>query len=100
MKIYRTQKEVEIEFKKKLVWYSKQPRHLDREVTQKDILLQYLREHPEKIWWFAWEVVNKKTKDGKFLSHRAPARLTDLVIDKKCESREVGVYTVYRLLND
>lgn len=90
-----TKQQIEDEYNNLLNKYKKTYKRSKK--TQKECVLQYLQEHPNKIWFFAWEVVNKKTKSGDFLSHRAPARLTDLVDDGICVSRVLGDYTVYRL---
>lgn len=76
-------------------WYYKNHKRGKKPQTQK--VYEYLQENPTKIWWWAWEVIGKKNKSGDFLSHRAPARLTDLVNDGKCVSERIGEYTVYRL---
>jgi len=56
-------------------------------------------EKPEKIWWWSWEFVGKTTKEGEFLSHRAPARASDLAIHYPdiVEDRKIGRFSVYRL---
>lgn len=64
-----------------------------------EALLLYMLENPKKIWWFAWEVVGKETKDGHWLSYKAPARLSDLANFESLlvEERRVGRFMVYRL---
>lgn len=76
-------------------WYAQN--HKASKVKMKERVHKLLLEHPEKIWWFAWQVNGSTTKDGYFISHRGCARLTDLVDDGICESAVVGKYTVYRL---
>ena len=43
----------------------------------KDVL-QFLYDNKEKkIWWWSWEFIGKRIKDA-YLSHRAPARASQL----------------------
>lgn len=62
-------------------------------------VVQLLLDHPEKIWWFAWELIGKVTSQGGYLSHRAPARASDLVTNHPMviEDRKIGRFAVYRL---
>jgi hypothetical protein len=70
--------------------------------TGNEAVLQYLKENTtkNKHFFFAWEVIGKKTKTGDWLSHRACARLTDLVDLGYLESRRIGKFCVYALLPD
>lgn len=70
--------------------------------TQSESVLQVLYEHPEKIWWWPWELIGRITKDGHRLSHRAPARASDLAIHEShlVEHRSIGRFKVYRLRNE
>lgn len=88
---------VEKAFLEKQNWYYKNYQKRDNKDTQKQRVLKYLQENRNIIWWWSWEVVNKTTKAGKFISHRGCARLTDLVNENLLESRAVGIYTVYKL---
>lgn len=67
--------------------------------TSCDDVLQFLYEHPEKIWWMSWELIGQVTKDGKFLSHRAPARASDLAIQSPhlVQDRKISRFACYRL---
>ena len=62
-------------------------------------VLHFLREHPERIWWWSWELVGQSTKQGHWLSHRAPARASDLALHEPdlVEDRRFGKYKAYRL---
>ena len=62
-------------------------------------VLKYMLENEDKIWWFAWEFISRTTKDGDFLSHRAPARASDLAkhYPELVEDRKIGRYSVYRM---
>lgn len=70
-----------------------------QKVTGREAVLKFLLEHPDKIWWWSWEFVGKVTKDNDYLSHRAPARASDLAIHESelVEHRKVGRFSVYRL---
>lgn len=65
------------------------------------VVLMYLLEktNPQKNWFFAWELVGKATRDGYWLSHRAPARASDLAIyhPDVVEDRKIGNQCVYRV---
>jgi hypothetical protein len=53
----------------------------------------------EKIWWWSYEFVGRVNSKGDFLSHRAPARASDLAIHfpELVEDRKIGRLSVYRL---
>lgn len=61
-------------------------------------VLQYLLDQ-DKIWHWSWEFVGKQTSKGGYLSHRAPARASDLALhhSELVEDRKIGRYKVYRL---
>lgn len=67
--------------------------------TGRQAVVALMLEKPEKIWWWSWEFVGKTTQEGEFLSHRAPARASDLAIHypELVEDRKIGRYSVYRL---
>lgn len=52
-----------------------------------------------KIWWWSYEFVGQKTKHGDWLSHRAPARASDLALKypELVEDKKIGNLKVYRL---
>lgn len=52
-----------------------------------------------KIWWWSYEFIGQVNSVGDFLSHRAPARASDLAIDypELVEDRRIGRLAVYRL---
>ena len=52
-----------------------------------------------KIWFYSHEFVGKITQEGYFLSHRSPARASDLAIKhpELVEDRRIGKLKVYRL---
>lgn len=87
----------QIELDKMFAWYEK---HLPKKGKKPSLqrVLEFMQENPQKEWWWAWEVVNKRNKSNDFLSHRACARLTDLVELEICEKVDIGNYTAYRLL--
>ncbi len=92
-----TKKQIEEDYNLCYRWYNEIDNKRNIDKTQKQAVLEFLQEHPSKIWWFAWEVVNKTNRSGDFLSHRAPARLTDLADEGILEKRDLGKYVVYRL---
>ena len=67
--------------------------------TQCEGVLHLLLEHPQKIWWWPWELVGQRTKSGHFLSYKAPARASELANFEShlVEDRSVGRFKVYRL---
>lgn len=67
--------------------------------TSCEDVLRYMHDHQDKIWFMSWEFVGKSTSDGKFLSHRAPARASDLAIHEShlVEDRKIGRFKAYRL---
>jgi hypothetical protein len=88
---------IEKEYNKLYRWYNETENKKNTDKTQKQAVLEYLEENRSKIWWFAFDVVNKTNKSGDFLSHRAPARLTDLANEGTLISEPLGKYVVYRL---
>lgn len=62
-------------------------------------VLQYLYENQTQIWFMSWEFVGKQIKSGKILSHKAPARASDLAIHEShlVEDRKIGRFKAYRL---
>ena len=67
--------------------------------TGRECVLHFLLENQQQIWWWAWELIGKNTSKGHYLSHRAPARASDLAIHEPelVEHRKIGRYKVYRL---
>ena len=67
--------------------------------TSCEDVVQLMYENSDKIWWMSWDFINKTTKKGKFLSHRAPARASDLAIHNSqlVEDRDIGRFKAYRL---
>lgn len=70
-----------------------------KEGTSCEDVLQYMLENPDTIWHMSWEFVGRVTKDGHFLSHRAPARASDLALHESqlVEHRDIGRFKAYRL---
>ncbi len=62
-------------------------------------VVQYLLDYPQKIWHFSYELIEKTNSKWAFLSHRAPARASDLAIHHAdiVEDRKIGRLAVYRL---
>lgn len=67
--------------------------------TSENDVLQYMFENIGTVWFMSWELIGKVTNTGKFLSHRAPARMSDLAINSPqlVEDREIGRFKAYRL---
>jgi len=67
--------------------------------TQKKCVLEFFLDYSEKIWWWPWELIGKTTMSGRYLSHRAPARASDLAIHfpDLVEHRKIGRFKVYRI---
>ena len=63
------------------------------------VLKLMVENYSTKKWWWSWEFVGKVTKDGDYLSHRAPARASDLAIyyPNLVEDRKIGRFKVYRV---
>lgn len=62
-------------------------------------VVQMMLDRPLKIWWWSYEFVGQTNSKGNFLSHRAPARASDLAIyyPELVEDRRIGKLAVYRL---
>lgn len=63
-------------------------------------VLQFMVDHYKtRIWWWSYEFVGKTNSKGGFLSHRAPARASDLALHTPdlVEDRRIGRLKVYRL---
>lgn len=90
--VYRIQ--VESHYQEKIAYKPK--RHAR---TGRESVLQFLLENKQQIWWWAWELIGKTTSKGDWLSHRAPARASDLAIHEPelVEHRSIGRFKVYRL---
>lgn len=88
---------MEAEFDKMKAWYDST--RTKKAQTGIQTVLTFLMEHPEKVWWWSWEFVGKTTRSGGYLSHRAPARASDLAIHYPdfVEDRRIGRFSVYRL---
>jgi hypothetical protein len=71
--------------------------------TGKQDVLQYLvdrmAENYSRAWYWSWEFVGKNTSKGGYLSHRGPARASDLALHSPelVEDRRIGRFKVYRL---
>lgn len=70
-------------------------------MTDKEAVLRWLYDHRHegKIWFWSWEFNGQTLKDGRYLSHRACARASDLAIQDPMlvEHRPVGRFKMYRL---
>lgn len=67
--------------------------------TNKQDVLQFLYENPQKIWWMSWELNDVELKSGKHISHKGSARASDLAIfdSMLVEDRKISRFKAYRL---
>ena len=74
-------------------------RRFSKTYTSVEDVLQFMLDHPQKIWWWAWEFNSQTNSKGKYLSHRACARASDLALHHGTlvEDRKIGRFKVYRL---
>lgn len=64
----------------------------------KDVLQFMVDNHNERIWWWSWEFVGKSTSKGGYLSHKAPARASDLALHTDLvEDKRIGRFKIYRV---
>jgi len=88
---------IENEFQKLVKW--SETHKMQNKNTGMETVLQFLLDHPEKIWWWSYEFGDRINSKGGFLSHRACARASDLAIKYPdlVEDRKIGKLAVYRL---
>lgn len=88
---------IEQEFESLKTWHENSRKKKD--ATGCEAVVRYMQDHPYKIWFWSWEFVGKTTTFGDYLSHRAPARASDLAIHYPdlVEDRKIGRFAVYRL---
>src|SRR5690242_11697393 len=69
-----------------------------RKMTGCQDVVQLMHDKPEKIWWASWEFIGRVNSKGDFLSHRAPARASDLAIHNPelVEDRKISRFSYYR----
>ena len=70
-----------------------------RKMTGCQDVVQLMYDKPDKIWWWAWEFIGRVNSKGDYLSHRAPARASDLAIKipDLVEDRKISRFSCYRL---
>lgn len=92
-----TNNSVEKEYEKLVTWYENS--RTEKKATGIQQVLQVMLDKPEKIWWWSWEFIGLVNSKGGFLSHRSPARASDLAIHypEFVEDRKIGRFSVYRL---
>ncbi len=89
------EEEIEIEYSRMSANYHSTKRH---GTSCKDVLQFMVDNYKEKVWWWAWEFVGKTTSKGGYLSHRAPARASDLALHTDLvEDRKIGRFKIYRV---
>lgn len=91
------QEHIENEYQKLVDWHKSVNRN-NRE-TGCETVLRFMFENQQRVWWWSWEFVGKSNSKGGYLSHRAPARASDLAIHypNLVEDRKIGRFSVYRL---
>lgn len=90
--------DVELEYQK-MVDYHASVNRSNRE-TGIETVLRFLYENKEKkTWWWSWEFIGRVNSKGGYLSHRAPARASDLALHfpTLVEDRKIGRFAIYRL---
>ncbi len=89
--------DIEQEYAKMMNWYENSRKKKNE--TGIESVLQFLVDHPEKIWWWSWEFIGQVNSKGGWLSHRSPARASDLAIHHPhlVEDRKIGRFKIYRL---
>ena len=89
------QERIEYDFQKMQLWYSSRKKH---GTSCKDVLQFLVDNYKEKVWWWSWEFVGETNSKGGYLSHRAPARASDLALHTDLvEDRKIGRFKVYRV---
>lgn len=85
------------DFEKKQRWYVQSRSKANP--TGVYSIVKIMSERPEHHWWWSWEFIGKQTRDGYYLSHRAPARASDLASFHPdiVEGRKIGKFAIYRL---
>ena len=71
-----------------------------RKGTSDKTVLQFLVDnYKNKKWYWSWELVGQTNSRGGYLSHRAPARASDLALHNPelVEDRKIGRFKVYRV---
>lgn len=72
----------------------------DRQTGVKAVLQYLIDEYKNgRIWIWSYDFIGKTNSKGDFLSHRSPARASDLAIKhpELVEDRSIGNLKVYRL---
>jgi hypothetical protein len=71
----------------------------NKDATGMEMVLQLFLDHPEKIWWWSWEVNGQVNSKGEYLSHRACARASDLALKypELVEHRGISRFKIYRV---
>lgn len=88
--------QIETEFNGLKNWYASSKR---KGTSTKDVLRFMVENYKVKLWWWSWEFVGKTHSRGGYLSHKAPARASDLAIHNPelVEDRKIGRFKVYRV---
>lgn len=70
-----------------------------RKMTGCQDVVQVMLDNPNKIWWWSWEFIGRVNSKGDFLSHRSPARASELAkhYPDLVEDRKISKFSLYRL---
>ena len=93
--IYNRNIEREFEIKKNI-----QTKKSNNKTTGRQDVLQFMYDNlSNNIWYWSWEFIGKVNSKGNYLSHRAPARASDLALFSPLlvEDRRVKRFKMYRL---
>lgn len=90
-----TQSQIESSFEEMKASFNRK----EHKYTWEQNVLQYMLDHNEVIWFWSFNFVWKTNSRGEWLSHRAPARASDLAIHHPdlVEDRKIWRFSIYRL---
>lgn len=83
-------------FNKKLEVYEAKIKNIEQ-YSQHEIILDFLNEYPNE-WFYIWEIMGNKRLG--FVSHKAQARVHELVKQKLVDTRYIGKYAVFSINNE
>lgn len=89
---------IESEYQKLLDQYNHKEKKGGKS-TWMQAVVQLMLDHPQKIWWWSYEIMGRTNSKWEWISHRWPARASDLAIYHSdiMEDRKIGRLAVYRL---
>lgn len=95
---YEEPNPVEMEYQRLLLQYQTKEKKWNGSTWMQSVV-QLMLDHPSKIWWWSYEIMGKTNSKNEWISHRWPARASDLAIHCPdiVEDRKIGRLSVYRL---